>query len=301
MTISPSFWFAALGCVALACGGGAPSAGGSGGGSGTGGTLQDGGPTGTGGAPATTLRACEPSGLDAYHGISVSLLRPDGTRAGDLPPAASGGSDSEDISGTLAEPMRVDVMACQTCAATPALRVEITDADGGVWALQAVPPNDLAAWIPALHEVVGQTVSLTVRFRRMFQSPASIGFVLSDGAGAIIAADAGPHLNVGVSVPGGLSTAAGAPFCSQALSCVGGVPATEDALVFTSSTSVGVGPAADGQLVIAGRQYLARSLNPVITPAQCPNGQTTGGGEGSDPIEGGTFWMICREPQVTGP
>jgi|GEM_PF-5030522 len=222
--------------------------------------------------------------------------------AGALPPLATGGTESEDVSGTLAEPSMVAV-TCSFCTdqVTPGVRVSITAADGGVWALQATPAANVSAWIPALHEAAGEIVSLSVRFRRVFQDPASIGFVVSDSDGAIIAADAGPHLNVDISVPGGLNTKQGEPFCGQSLTCAGGVPGTEDMMVFTSSTTVAVGPAADGQLTIGDRQYLARSLNPVVTPGQCPAGQTTGGSEGSDPAEGGAFWMIARQPLIPGP
>lgn len=296
------FWFAALGFASVACGAGS-LIGGNGSATGADASSGTGGSTGTGGAPASMLRACDPSGVDAYRGISVGLFRPDSTQDGDLPAQAGGGSEDTNVSGTLAEPTRVDMPACPTCGGqtTAALRVEITDALGGVWALVAAPADNVAAWIPALHEDVGQTVSLSVRFRRIFQSPASVGLVLSDSAGAIVAAEAGPHLNVGINVPGSLSTAPGAPFCARSLSCVGGTPDTEDALVFTSTTSVAVGPAQDGELTIGGRRYLARSLNPVITPGQCPTSQPTSGGEGSDPIEGGTFWMVCREPLANGP
>jgi len=171
--------------------------------------------------------------------------------AGALPPLATGGTESEDVSGTLAEPSMVAV-TCSFCTdqVTPGVRVSIAAADGGVWALQATPAANVSAWIPALHEAAGEIVSLSVRFRRVFQDPASIGFVVSDSDGAIIAADAGPHLNVDISVPGGLNTKQGEPFCGQSLTCAGGVPGTEDMMVFTSSTTVAVGPAADGQLTI---------------------------------------------------
>lgn len=286
--------------MAIACGGAAASTAGGGGQPGQGGAFGGGG---AGGSPATALRTCDPSGTDAYRGISVGLLRPDGTKAGDLPALASGGSEDDDITGTLAEPTRADVVTCQSCdvQTTPGLRVQITDADGGVWTLQATPADGVASWIPALHEAVGETVSLGVHFRRMFQSPASAGFVLSDSAGAIVAADAGPHLNVGTVVPGGLTLSTGAPFCARPVSCAGGTADTEDLLVFTSQTSVAVGPATDGQVTIAGRQYLARSLDAVVTSGQCPTTQATGEGTGSDPAEGGTFWMIAREPLSPGP
>ena len=296
MATSLRSWFAALGFAAVACGS-------NGGASGTDASSASGGASGTGGAPAPTLRACDPSGADAYRGIAVSLFRPGGTQEGELPAAAGGATEDGQVSGLLAEPTRVDVVTCPACAGetTPGVRFEITDALNEVWALVATPADNVAPWISALHEAVGQSVSLRFRFRRIFQSPASIGFVLTDSAGVILAAEAGPHLDVGISVPGPLSTAPGAPFCARPVTCAGGAPDTEDALVFTGTTSVAVGPATDGELTIGQRQYLARSLNPVVTTGQCPTGTPAGEGTGSDPAEGGTFWMICRVPLPNSP
>ena len=133
------------------------------------------------------------------------------------------------------------------------------------------------------------------------KNPAQIGFVFIDGTGVIRAAEAGPHLDVGISLPGTLSIAPGAPFCARPVTCAGTAPDTQDMLVFTATTNVAVGPATDGELTIDGRQYLARSLNPVITASQCPTGPPAGEGGGTDPNEGGTFWMISREPLPNSP
>ncbi|HEY6475903.1 MAG TPA: hypothetical protein VI456_04930, partial [Polyangia bacterium] len=147
-------------------------------------------------------------------------------------------------------------------------------------------PDDLAVWMPALEEAAGAPVVLAVRFQQRFQDPASHGFVLSDDAGTIIAAETGPNLDTGVSVDG-LSVGDGPTLCSLGSSCGGSTPDTISYRVFTTAAgSVTLGPSPDGEIEIGTRRYGARNLGGV-SRGYCP---------GSDPVDSGSFWMVWREP-----
>ena len=136
-------------------------------------------------------------------------------------------------------------------------------------------------------------MSLRVARRRIFQNPESIGFVLTDDVGLVIAAEAGPFLDtLDPTDYSSFSITTGEPTCSDPPSSFppsGGGEVLE--LLFRGGSTVAVGVASDGEFTIGTRRYGARNSGGAWRMDPCAAPVTS-----NEAPEGGIFWSVWREP-----
>lgn len=208
------------------------------------GTSSDGGPKST---DAGSVPIC--GSVDFSRTVAFRLEPPSGVAAP---------TGLVDLSGSLAA-VALSSEPCASCdsGTKPALRLTLTTTAGPVWSLVVVPEGAVDQWRASADAIVGGSVSLRARYGRGFQFGASSGFVLSDAAGIVMAAEAGPW--VGTLQSGDLplfEVTLGTDIC-RTLSTCGSQMMSE--LVFHGDTSVSVGRSKDGEFVLRGHSYSARN------------------------------------------
>lgn len=244
-------------------------------GSGTGGHAAGGSTAGT----ASSLMDCN------------SALRPrriafqfESNEAPVTPPFTT--PEDVDAAGTLTD-VALSTEPCALCetGSEPGLRLTLTTIEGVLLTLVLSPEGALQEWRDLAEASLGETLSLSVRYKKIFQSPVSSGFILSDAAGVVMAAEAGPWVKTltPTDLPA-LEVLLGADVCRQTSSSCSLV--VESELVFSADTSVSVGPTRDEEFVLGGRDYFARNVSGgrLIQSTTCSD------------LEHVSSWAIWRKP-----
>jgi hypothetical protein len=237
---------AAGGATPASNGGAAPAS--------TGGTA----PTSTGGVAGggSTLPQCP---AHPRRDITVRLALPDGMTAPTPSSVGYGGVVTNQVDGTLQAITEI-TESCPACTngTRQALSIPLADDQARTFTLVAYPVELVTEWAAAVNPLVGQRLSLMFRYTRNFQYNLSTGFVLSDAAGPVIAAEQAQFVTAlkPADLPG-FTVTLGEPICGEAGVCATNVFRS---LVFAGTTSTTVGLTEDGSFTISSQGYGARNL-----------------------------------------
>jgi hypothetical protein len=225
----------------------------------TGGTSVGGAvPVSNGGASGSgsTLPQCP---AQPRRDITVRLALPDGMTAPTPSSIGYGGVITTQVDGAL-QALTEITESCPTCTngTRQALSIPLVDDQARTFALVAYPVELVTEWAAAVNPLVGQSLSLMFRYTRNFQYYLSTGFVLSDAAGPVIAAEQAQFVTAlkPADLPG-FSVTLGEPICGEAGDCATNV---FKSLVFAGTTSVTVGLTEDGSFTIGSQSFGARNL-----------------------------------------
>jgi hypothetical protein len=181
-----------------------------------------------------------------------------------------------DVTGTVMEVRRDQRSPCagaDDCAGDviPIVVVSIRDGAGGTWTIRLFPALAADSWEASARELIGKPVTLKYRYRRAFQYPQSVGFVLTDDQGLVMAAEAGPWVStLGTDIP--LPVRRGETICRMGVCETRptdepfsgpGTPLVE--LVFSGAADVAVGIPTDRELAIGSRSYFAHNSGATTT------------------------------------
>jgi hypothetical protein len=231
------------------------------------GTGGAGGPIGTGG-----VRACGAN--DVFTPLRFRIQVPLGVVEPQSLPYPQPGVSFE-VAGTVANVSRVEQPCpddcdesatvfgtrCPTCVGgfMPSVRIDIDDQQSGArWAIVVSPEDALPGWEAAGRAMLGQPVTLSVRYHRGFQAYVAVGFTIHDAEGLVMASDGGRYANALFSgdTPS-LVLEKVMPICQELVTC----EATRvfQMLSFQGTTTAVVGAGPDGELTIGTRRYTARN------------------------------------------
>ncbi len=280
---------AAMSCGSRTLGGGDAAAGGSGGGAG----QAPGGTTGGGGDAAAGTSGSAGTGGTSSAGTSGSAGTGGGGAGGALAACAPTPATIRNpcVYAATAKPFSVDLTVHGSLTSSGTTRpvglmtwcghqsqyfFTVQDAAGE----STTVGYDVAggASSPALASLIGQTVSLRVRFTQEFQyDTESVGFALQDSAGGLLFASYGGVFHIGAVfaklAPAdlqGIDITAADPLCSARSDC--GL-STYYALQFRGSSTITLPSSASGTVEAGGASYVAYHVATLDLGQSCGDAQ----------------------------